>query len=335
MNTLADLGKNRKLLSKQSSKHFTNPSWLFNGKKIRINILGMGDVGASMLMGLKLLGGGLISEIGICDLNENTLKRLEMELNQTAYAWEYDKLPEIKIIDNENLFDCDIFVFCATKGIAPVGTYVTDVRMAQLEANKTLISDYACVARANNFKGMFAVVSDPIEPLCRAAWYASNCNYLGEFDDAGLHPEQIQGFGLGVMNARAAYYAKRDSRFASFLKDGRVFGQHGEGLIVADSIEKYNHSLSVELTNMVIEANLKVREVGFKPFIAPALSSAAIPIIQSIKGEYHYSSVCLNEIYFGCKNRYTKAGREIEYLQLPDDLFNEIQKSYSKLEELA
>ena len=36
----------------------------------------------------------------------------------------------------------------------------------------------------------------------------------------GLLPEQIQGFGLGVMNARAAYYAKRDPRFSRFLTEG-------------------------------------------------------------------------------------------------------------------
>ena len=37
-------------------------------KKVRVNLLGLGDVGATLLMGLRLLGGDVISSIGICDL---------------------------------------------------------------------------------------------------------------------------------------------------------------------------------------------------------------------------------------------------------------------------
>ena len=51
--------------------------------------------------------------------------------------------------------------------------------------------------------------------------------------------DRVQGFGLGVMNARAAYFAKRDARFASFLTEGRSFGPHGTGLTIANSIEHY------------------------------------------------------------------------------------------------
>lgn len=82
----------------------------------------------------------------------------------------------------------------------------------------------------------------------------------------GLLPEQIQGFGLGVMNARAAYYAKRDPRFKQFLTEGRSFGPHGQDLVIADSIENYNDELSKELTNLTVTANLHMRAIGYKPF---------------------------------------------------------------------
>ena len=51
-------------------------------------------------------------------------------------------------------------------------------------------------------------MSDPVDPLAKAAYLASNTDKNGVFDQKGLRPEQIQGYGLGVMNARAAYYAK-------------------------------------------------------------------------------------------------------------------------------
>ena len=81
----------------------------------------------------------------------------------------------------------------------------------------------------------------------------------------GLLPEQIQGFGLGVMNARAAYYAKRDPRFSRFLTEGRSFGPHGQDLVVADSIEHYDDALSRELTELTVTANLKCGRSAISP----------------------------------------------------------------------
>ena len=100
-----------------------------------------------------------------------------------------------------------MFIFAATKSIPPVGSGVKDVRMAQLEANRPLAESFARQAREADFRGLFAVLSDPVDPLCRAVWRASNTGPGGELDYLGLLPEQVQGFGLGVMSARAAYFA--------------------------------------------------------------------------------------------------------------------------------
>lgn len=50
-------------------------------RKWRVNIAGLGDVGSNLLIGLKLLGGDVISEIGIFSNRENVVKRYEMEMN--------------------------------------------------------------------------------------------------------------------------------------------------------------------------------------------------------------------------------------------------------------
>ena len=39
-------------------------------EKVRVNLLALGDVGSTLLMGLRLMGGDVISSIGICDLRE-------------------------------------------------------------------------------------------------------------------------------------------------------------------------------------------------------------------------------------------------------------------------
>ena len=298
----------------------------------KVHLLALGDVGSMVLTTLKLLGGDCITELGIYDVNDAVCRRWESELNQAAYPWAYDALPEVVILKEEELFDCDVFVFCASKRIPPVGSDIKDVRMAQFEANKELISFFAKKARIAGFKGLFAVVSDPVDPLCKAAFLASNENMEGQFDGKGLLPEQIQGYGLGVMNARAAYYAKQDARFASFLTEGRAYGPHGENLVIANSIEHYDDALSRELTRLAVEANLRTRELGFKPYVAPAISSAAISILLTLRGEWHYSSNFLGGVYMGCKNRTTEYGLEMEALPLPEALFSRIEKAYQSLE---
>ena len=126
-------------------------------KKKRVHLLALGDVGSTVVTALKLLGRDGIQTLGIYDMNQNVCQRWETELNQVTFAWCYDVLPEVEILEETQLFDCDVFVFCASKGIPPVGTEQKDVRMVQYEANKEIISAFAKKARDANFQGLFAV----------------------------------------------------------------------------------------------------------------------------------------------------------------------------------
>ena len=212
-------------------------------EKYRVNLLGLGDVGSTLLQGLRLLGGDVISSIGICDLRENVPQRWEFELNQIGLPWEYDALPPGEVVGREGLGAGGVFLFCASRFVPDTAVKKGDVRMAQYELNRELAALYAKKARAARYKGLFCVVSDPVDPLCRAVLLESNRNEAGVLDGEGLFPHQVRGFGLGVMNARAAYYAKKDQRFADFLTDGRSFGPHGEDLVIANSIAHYDDTL--------------------------------------------------------------------------------------------
>ncbi|MEG1583847.1 MAG: lactate dehydrogenase [Anaerovorax sp.] len=302
--------------------------------KNRVHILALGDVGGMILTGFKLLGGDVIHTIGICDVNENVEKRYEYEMNQALYPWDYEAMPTVEIVKKEQLFECDVFVFCASKAIPAVGSDVSDVRMAQFEANRTIISHYGKMAREKEFKGLFAVVSDPVDPLCKEVLISSNRDDEGVLDYKGLKDCQIQGYGLGVMNSRAAYFAKQDTRFQSFLTEGRAFGPHGSDLVIANSIENYDGILSQELTNLAVDANLRTREIGFKPYIAPAISSGAISILLTMRGAWHYSSNLLGTIFMGAKNRMTAQGVEVENIPLPEILYERIQRASINLEKI-
>lgn len=310
---------------------FTAPA---PGKR-RVNLLAVGDVGGTLLTALKLLGGDVIASVGICDLNENAVARWVTEMGQTAWPWDYHALPEVEAVMPERLFECDVFLFAAARAVPPVGSGVKDVRMAQLEANRPLAERFARQARSTDFRGLFVVLSDPVDPLCRAVWNASNRDGEGRWDGLGLLPEQVQGLGLGVMNARAAYFAKRDPQFAPFLTEGRSFGPHGSGLVIADSVEHYDDRRSRELTRLTLEANLSIRKLGYKPYTAPAISSGAMQLLLALRGAWHCGSVPMGGVWFGCKNRFTAQGVEVETLELPEALFARLRETEAALREIG
>lgn len=311
---------------------FAGPS-LPRKDRYRVHLLALGDVGSTLAVGLRLLGGDVISALGICDVREGVPQRWEFELNQiTAPGGE--RLPPVEVAAPENVLDCDVFLFCASRFVPDTAVKSGDVRMAQYELNRPLVARYARMAREKGFRGMFCVVSDPVDQLCRAALLESNRNEAGELDYKGLSAGQVRGFGLGVMNARARYYAGRDARYASYLSEGRAFGPHGEGLIIANSIDHYDDGLSRELTELTKRANLEMRALGYKPYVAPALSSGALSLLACLRGEWQYSSVFLDGVFFGIKNRLTAWGCEVEKMDLPAELVERIRETVELLKSI-
>ena len=300
-------------------------------EKVRVNLLALGDVGSTLLMGLRLMGGDVISSIGICDLREGVAQRWEFELNQIQLPGPYDALPPVEIVSPELLFDGDVFLFCASRFVPDTAVKTGDVRMAQYRLNRELAALYAQKARQARYRGLFCVVSDPVDPLCRAVLTESNRAPSGEMDYQGLFSHQVRGFGLGVMNARAAYYARKDPRFASFLTEGRSFGPHGEDLVIANSIRHYDDDLSRQLTEQAVRANLQMRELGFKPYIAPALSSGALSLLLCLRGQWHCSSTYLDGVFMGARNRVLPTGTELERLPLPQALRDRLQTTMDRL----
>ncbi|SCG83055.1 hypothetical protein DW1_1484 [Proteiniborus sp. DW1] len=299
--------------------------------KWKINLAGLGDVGGTLLTGLRLLGGSCISEIGIYSRSIESVTRWELEANQILDPFCGEDYPIIRGISEEELFNCHMFVFCASKNVPKVGENVGDVRLYQLDSNSKIIKQYALMARENNFNGIFAVVSDPVDLLCKVALIESNKSPQGIMDYKGLAPEQIRGYGLGVMTARAAYYASKNPKTVSFINEGRAFGPHGQGLVIANSIENYDDELSDYLTEKTLKANLEVRKAGYKPFIAPALSSGTLSIINTIKGNWHYSATFIGGVYMGAKNRLTPSGTELERLNLPQSLYKKLEATFERL----
>jgi hypothetical protein len=224
-----------------------------------------------------------------------------------------------------------MLIFCATVGVPSLGEEQEDVRMKQFEGNSKIVSDYARKAREKSYKGIFAIISDPVDLLCKDVFLTGNKDKSGEFDFKGLAADQIRGYGLGVMHARAVYYSKQNLETTKYNREGRAFGPHRQGLVIANNFKKYDERLSEMLTDQTVKANLEIRKTGFKPYVAPALSSGCLPIIATISGKWHYSATFMGGVFMGAKNRLIRSGTEIERLDLPGILVEKIKESYKEL----
>lgn len=312
-------------------KEAFNTRLMFKGRKHRVNLAGLGDVGGSLLLGLMLLGGEDIEEIGIYDKSFERMMRYEQEMNQLLPLQENGEMPRVTCISEEKeLFCGSAFLFCASRGV-PNPETCSDVRMAQLESNRALVLPYARMAREVNFKGLFAQVSDPVDILCRDVFLHSNSDTNGTYDWQGLLPEQVRGYGLGVMKARAMYAARELKREADCV-NLRVYGPHGNGLVAAnDPCTAYEDALSKEITINTVNANLKLRETGYKPYIAPAISSACVSILRTLRGAWHEAATPLGGVYMGCRSRITEHGVELERFKLHETLYIRIAETYRQL----
>lgn len=334
MKTIMELGiTNNQEYRQQEEK--TEPIWLQRNPKERkrIHLAGLGDVGRNVALGLTLLGGELVEHIGVYDLNEAQCRRMEMELSQVAPPPGGKRIPSVSAVLWEEIFACDVFLFCATKSVPALDSGVKDVRMAQYEANKEIAALYAREAARAGYRGLFAIVSDPVDLLCMEALRASREEEKGRAMTTG----QIRGCGLGVMHARAAYYAGKCQEYSLYLQEGRAFGPHGQNLVIANSIvpEHYDDLCSRKLTELTVGANMQVRALGFKPFLAPAMSSAVLTILALLRGEWNYSAAYLNGLYFGALNRQTPEGVEWEACPLPDLLFARLEEAFHSLKEIV
>lgn len=300
-----------------------------------INIVGLGNVGGTLLVALRSMSGEKVNKIGIFDTNEKSMSRWEQETNQIIDGSGQRKFPPVKIVKSEEIFQADLVIFCISMGIPSPEQGFKDITKVQLEANSKIIDYYAQRARKNNFNGIFAVVSEPVDLLCQRAFLASNLSEEGKFDGKGLAADQIRGLGLGVMNGRAVYYAEKEKDIRHYVSKGRIFGPQGIGLVVADDVENYDREKSSYLREKVLHATLQLIKTGFKPYIAPAVASGAFSILNLMEGKWHYSAAFLGEIFWGSRNRQTPVGLEWEQYNLSPELLGDLDDCFQKLKKQA
>ncbi len=301
-------------------------AWYRNFKApYRIAIVGLGDVGLTVAAGFRLAASPAIAEIGLYDIDEQRLAACEMEISQIN-SLDFNATPVV-IKDDDSLFDCDVIVFTASKGVPALDSGVNDVRLYQLEQNAEIVKHYIARAIKARFGGLFCVMSDPVDLLCKVA-----LDYAQLLDFENWHALRVRGFGLGVMYARAQYYAKKLG-VVNFLEKGRVYGPHGADLIaINDCGAGFDYELSQKLSKLAVEANLAVRKSGRKPYVAPALSSGALSIVALLEGRWQHSAIAFDDVFLGIRNRMTARGIELDRIAYNPTIASWIERTIASLE---
>ena len=102
--------------------------------------------------------------------------------------------------------------------------------------------------------------------------------------------------------------------------------------MLANSLTHYDDALSRELTERVAHANLEMRKLGFKPYVAPALSSGALTLLALLRRQWHYASLYDGRVFMGRRSRLTDNGPETEHVPLPPALAQRLADTRAKLD---
>ena len=140
MKTIMELGMTGNQKYRQQEEK-TEPIWLQSNAKERkrIHLAGLGDVGRNVALGLTLLGGEEVEHIGLYDLNEAQCKRMEIELSQVAPPPGGRRIPSVSALAWEDIFSCEVFLFCATKSVPALGSEGKDVQEGILLSRVTQV----------------------------------------------------------------------------------------------------------------------------------------------------------------------------------------------------
>ncbi len=273
-----------------------------------VGISGLGRVGGLAASALAAADAARtrIGTLLLHDSDRANLERMRQELASVASWRGGTALPGVEAAELPDMLRrCDAFVFAAACAVPPLGT-PGDVRLPQFEPNRAALRQALDAAVAADYTGLFFVISDPVELLAQASFHDSNARDAGPsgaFLGHGLAPERVAGLALGIMWGRALARAAEEGAGARVAARGVAYGPHSTDVLVFDDPADPDFELSRAMTQSARTGNYRVRELGYIPFIGPALSSIVLTLPALLAGREALASTFVDGIYFGAPSR--------------------------------
>jgi len=270
-----------------------------------VGISGLGRVGglAASALAAVSTAASRIDTLLLHDADGDNLERLAQELASVASWRGGAPLPRIQTAGLPEMMQrSDAFLFAAASAVPPLGTQ-GDVRLTQFAPNRAALAGALEAASEAEFSGLFLMVSDPVEVLAQTAFHDSNAVGGGAFQGHGLAPERVAGLALGVMWGRALAQAEARGQGERVAHRGVPFGPHSQEVLIFDDPEAPDADLCRVMTEAARSGNYRIRELGFLPYIGPALSSIVLTLPDLLAGREVLASSFVDGVYFGAPCR--------------------------------
>ncbi len=274
-------------------------------RELVVGITGLGRVGGLAAAALSTIASpqSRISTLLIHDSDAANLERWRLELGSVAAWGRGIRLPVVEVAGREELFRrCDAVLFAAAAWVPPLDA-TGDMRLPQFPGNRAILQETLQDAARADFSGLFLMVSDPVECLAQASFHDSNVDAAGAFTGLGLAPERCAGLALGVMWGRALAAARAEGRGTRVHARGLPLGPHSTEVLVYDDPQAPDLALCRHMNEAARHGNLRVRELGFLPYVGPALSSIVLTLPRLLAGREILASTFLGGLYFGAPAR--------------------------------
>jgi len=251
------------------------------GNRLRIAIVGVGDVGSSTAF--ALMQAGIPRDLYLSDIN---LKRAEGEKMDLGHCVPFFSPCDLHVAAPADVQSCDLIIITAGVSQEP-----GDTRMDLIRRNADVFEQIIPKLAANNPRSILMIVTNPVDVMTRLALELS-----------GFPPERIIGTGTVLDTARFRQVLSAHLRISSSNVHAYVIGEHGDSEVLVWSrsmvgpyhVEDYAERTGVALGEVVkAEIDREVRRAAYeiierKGSTHFAIAMSTTRLVQSIFGDQEH-----------------------------------------------
>jgi L-lactate dehydrogenase len=179
---------------------------------MRVGVIGMGSVGASVA--ISLLTTGVVRELYVHDIRASLAEGEAMDL---VHAAPFLRAATVRAVGLEQMMSCDAVVIAAGRNGKP-----GESRLSLLEDNAAIVRGLGAALAGH--RGLLVMVTNPVDVLTHVL-----------LDASGLAPERVIGTGTLLDTARLRHLLGLALGVAPQSVHANVLGEHGDSQVAVFS----------------------------------------------------------------------------------------------------
>lgn len=265
-------------------------------KQRKIIIIGNGAIGSSYAF--MCLNRGVARTIGIIDIDK---KRVAGDIEDLSDALPYSEQTYLYSADYSDCKEADMIIITAG-----VPQKEGETRLDLINNNSKIMKSIIKQIKANEFKGILIVASNPVDVLTQLA-----------IEESGLSPQKVIGTGTALDTSRLRTTIANHFHIDARNIHGYILGEHGDSEFpvwkyttvgvspIKDWLAKNDYYLMDEFSDRVKNAAYRIIEnkgatnYGIAAILVKTTSAilndenCILPLSVQLNGEYDLRDVCI------------------------------------------